>query len=551
LEDKYQEYEKQFDNTKRVFAPFYYLTDDHFKDNPPNIVFLDESITQIETYIFDKNKIAHDLKSLKAPPQYIENAIKGNKKYFTNEDVIKQIKGLYHKRLISALEKDKKLDKFKLFNPYHIEKYLLWSKIYNFENDLYSKPLYYDALDAIRNNIPAVILDATFNINLFSYFLDSYNGEMKHLLGDEFKGFKDLRVKILKSNVSNNKTTIFRMHPGGCWTRRSLTEFKDKTWQWLLEDLKELRNIFGDANIGIITFKNLSWLFEVMNFDVEYYGGLRGSNKLENKEVLVVIGAWVPLPPSWIEEDKNSTDEEKDYIDSLVEKYSLRKITKKDVREVKIGAPHRIERLYPQLYNSYESKARIRASIDNKLFTDDNWDKFRKLSDSNKVDEYPISVINTIWFDEMYQAFHRNRGLRYPRIIFSYAWFPEPGMYMRTEDNCSIPELLIEYNLRNEFPSSHDAIEPHEAIEFLDHPIRKIMTEEQKEKLFDSYKMKYNGGIMQNLMKYIELNENVDNIAKEFKIHKSGETRGAETVSITDLKRAYTRVKELVKYSKK
>jgi hypothetical protein len=371
------------------------------------------------------------------------------------------------------------------------------------------------------------------------------------LLKNEFKGLKNLRIQILDSKVSNEKTTIFRMHPGGCWTRRSLTEFKDNTWQWLLEDLKELRDIFGDANIGIITFKNLSWLFEAMNFDVEYFGGLRGSNKLENKEVLVVIGAWVPLPPSWVEEDKNSTDDEKDYIDDLVEKYTLRKITKKDVKEVKIGAPQRIEILFRQLYNSYKSKARIRASIDNKLFIDDNWDKFVELTDANKVDEYPISVINTIWFDEMYQAFHRNRGLRYPRIIFSYAWFPEPRMLMRTEDNLLIPERLIQYNLKNEFPSSHDAIEPREAIEFLDHPIRKIMTEEQKEKLFDSYRMKYNGGLMQNLMKYIELDENVDEISKEFKIHKSGEKRGAETSSIKDLKDAYNHVKKLVKYSKK
>lgn len=543
LEDKYKEYEEQFKNTKRVFAPFYYLTDDHFKDNPPNIIFLDESITQIETYIFDKNKIAHDLKSLKAPQEYIENAKQGNKECFLNEDVIKQIKGLYHKRLISTLEKGKKLDKFKLFNPYHLEKYLQWSKIYQYENELYSKPLYYDALDAVVNNIPIVMLDATFNINLFSYFLESYNGEMIQLHGDEHKGFKDLRIKILQSNISNNKTTIFRMHPGGCWTRRSLTEFKDKTWQWLLQDLQELRIIFGDANIGIITFKNLSWLFEAMNFDVEYYGNLRGSNKLENKEVLVIIGAWVPLPPSWVEKDKNSKDEEKNYIDGLVEKYTLRKITKSDVIEVKIGAPFRIERLFPQIYNSKKSKARIRATMDNKFFNYNSL-KYKILPDANKFDEFPISVINTIWFDEMYQAFHRNRGLRYPRIIFSYAWFPEPLMLMRIEDNLFVPEPLIEYNLRNEFPSSHDLIDPHKAIEFLEHPIRKIMTEEQKEKLFDTYRMKYKGGVMQKLIKHIELDTDSVDIAGEFSINKKGEKRSRDTIPITELKRAYKKVKD-------
>jgi hypothetical protein len=170
LEDYLKKYEKQFENAKRVFAPFYYLSDEHFLNNPPKIVFLDESITQIETYTFERKKIANGLKSLKAPPQYIENAIKGNKEYFLKEDVIKNIKGLYHRRLISALENDKKsLDEFKDFNPYKLEKYLQWSKIYNYENDLYSFPLYYNALDVVTNGIPIVILDATFNKTLFSY----------------------------------------------------------------------------------------------------------------------------------------------------------------------------------------------------------------------------------------------------------------------------------------------------------------------------------------------------------------------------------------------
>lgn len=560
FDECYKQYEKQFNNTKRVFAPFPYLSNEHFLNNPPKIVFLDERITQIDTYTFDKERIAKALESMKASPKYIENAKKGNKEYFHNEKILDEIKGLYQKRIIAAIERDtKSFNKFKEFNPYKLEQYIRWSKIYDYKNDLYSYPLYYSALDVVVKDIPIVIMDATFNKKLFSYFLESYNGEMKALKGNEFKGFKDLRVKILNSDASNKKTTIYRMHPSGCWSKSSLTDYKDTTWIWLLEDLKELRDIFGDANIGIITFKDLRWLFDAMNFEVEYFGNLRGTNKLEKKLVLVIIGAWLPLPPSWSEKDKNSStdvkdadsiDEKKEYIDYLAEKYFLRKITKNDVGEVKVGAPLNIEGLFPKLYDSFDSKARIRMSIDSKIFSKEGVTKFGLRDDADIVDEFPISMINTIWFDEIYQAFHRNRGLRYQRIIFSYAWFPEPNMTMQKENGSMVPELLTRYNLRKDFPSTNDMIQLKDDATH-EPSIKKVMDEEEKKKIFDTYKKQYKGGLMQTLMENIELDENSYDIADKFSINKRGNIRSRDTKPITELKKTYEKVKELVQYSEK
>ncbi|MHA2255333.1 MAG: hypothetical protein ACXAAM_04610 [Candidatus Heimdallarchaeaceae archaeon] len=561
LDDIYNNYLDQFNNTKRVFAPFQYLSKDEFIKNPPQIVFLDERISQLETYTFNGNEIAKVLELIKAPSEYIDHAKSGKKEdiqFFWDENVREKIEKLYNKAIISAVAKGRKrLDKYKKFNPYKLLPYLSWSKIYNYDIDSYSLPFYYKALDVVtEKNVPIVILDATFNKGLFSYFLESYNGEMREKRPKTYKSFKDLRIKILTSDVSNSETTIYRMRPGGSWPKRSFTEYRDSTWEWLLTDLKELRSIFGDANIGIITYKELSWLFEAMNFDIEYFGNLRGTNKLENKLVLVIIGTWVPLPPSWIEVKKKEKDEtetdkkdkikiskkKKEYIDNIAKKYFLKKITQNDVIEARVGAPLPIELDYPELYGEDDSKSRLPIFIDSQLKSIEGIEKLFCYSDADRTDSFPISMINTIWFDEIYQAIHRNRGLRHTRIIFSYAWFPERKMMVKYNGNW-IPYLSFNYNLRDEFPSTKKILDGKS--------IKKVFDEEDKEKVFSYYGQRYKAGIMQKLMKYIELDENVTDISKEFKIHTKGKKRGAYTTPINELKKAYKKVKEIVEYKEK
>ncbi len=170
--------------------------------------------------------------------------------------------------------------------------------------------------------------------------------------------------------------------------------------------------------------------------------------------------------------------------------------------------------------------------------------------DADIVDEFPISMINTIWFDEIYQAFHRNRGLRYQRIIFSYAWFPEPNMTMQKENGSMVPELLTRYNLRKDFPSTNDMIQLKDDATH-EPSIKKVMDEEEKKKIFDTYKKQYKGGLMQTLMENIELDENSYDIADKFSINKRGNIRSRDTKPITELKKTYEKVKELVQYSEK
>ncbi|MFW9949358.1 MAG: hypothetical protein ACFFKA_04450 [Candidatus Thorarchaeota archaeon] len=533
--DEYEEYKEQFNKNKRVFSPFYYLSSEHFQNNLPQIIFIDERITQIDTYTFDKDNIIKGFKQIKTPSEYIEKVKTRDINFFLNNKVLDNIKTLYQERLMKAVaKKNKNLDKFKVFNPYKFEQYLIWCKIYDYKFDLYSLPLMYKALDVVSKGIPTVVIDATFNRELFTYFLESYNKEMTELPNSNFKGFKDLKVKVLNSNTTNPKTTLYRMRPKGAWPKVSFKEFNETTWKWLLSDLHELRKIFGDANIGIITYKELCWLFESMNFDVEYYGGLRGTNRLENKIVLVIVGTWLPLPPSWEDKEKRK---DKDYIDTLVEKYFLIKLYKRDIIKAKIGASLPVEVEYEHLYSDKDSKSRITVSIDSKLNSHENWIGYYGLKGADNVEQYPVNAINSIWFDEIYQAFHRNRGLSAERIIFSYAWYPEKRMMIKTEDNW-LPEVLIKYNLRKEFPNT---------IKIIEESSKEQVNEKIKEVILSDYKKKYKGGVIQQIIKHIELDENVDDIASEFGIHKHGAKRGWDTPPISALKKSYNNLKEILR----
>jgi hypothetical protein len=281
-----------------------------------------------------------------------------------------------------------------------------------------------------------------------------------------------------------------------------------------------------------------------MNFDVEYYGGLRGTNRLENKLVLVIIGTWLPLPPSW---NDKKYDKEKDYIDKLVEKYFLIKLKPENVITAKIGAPIPVEVDHPDLYRNEKSKSRITISIESKFKTN-NIDKildillkYHSLPDADKVEQFPISAINTIWFDEIYQAFHRNRGLRYPRIIFCYGWYPEQKMMIKF-DKTWMPEGFFKYNLRKEFPSTIKIIEGKTPIEAVE--------DKEKDDIFAYYRKKYKGGVMQDLIKYIELDEKSYDIAGEFRINIKGDIRRRNTIPITDLKKTYKNLKDIIPHRK-
>lgn len=433
--EEINEYYSQFNKSKkikRVFAPFNYLYSKYFTESLPKIVFLDENISQIVTFSIN-SKTAEALSRIcpEEGKEWAKKVVERDFKYFKNDELLNKIINLYKQSVEKAIEENDRetLEILKEFNPYEFKEYIRWGGIYGWKENSYGFPMYYyNAFDVVLKDIPIVILDATFNKYLFSYFLESYNGEVRSL-GET--GFKDLNVYIFNKHRENKNTVIYRMHPSGAWSRSSVIDYLETTKEAIAKEIREIIEVFGIENIGIITFKEIAEIAELFGFDVEYFGNLRGTNKLSEKPVLIIIGTWLPPPPSWA----GRKDEGGESLDDLVWKIFLIKIDENDVKDASVTVPQIV---YQEYKNLQLAKAHITVE---KNFTES--DNLAEVAEKN-----PVSMINLLFFSEIYQAYHRNRGLRWDRIIFSYGWFPEPEMLINEGEG---EDPFIKYDLRGEF----------------------------------------------------------------------------------------------------
>jgi len=420
----------------RVFAPFNYLKGNHFRQIKKNIVFLDENISQLITFTFDEKITTIVFKAIsnEEGEKWITELQKRNFHYFMNKDIQKEIIESYKNAILKAYQNEKEnkglLDLLEKFNPFDFKEFIRLGSIYKWKENSYSFPLYYyGAFDEIIKGTPLVILDASFNENLFSYFLESYNGEIREL--GYGKGFKDLNVYVLKSNHQNPDTVIYRMHPRGALSKSSVLKYQDETTKNISGEIKKIIEVFGIENVGIITFKDIAKHVKVLGIDIEYFGNLRGTNILEGKSVLIVIGAWLPIPPS---KPKPEEEKKKQGLESLIWNNFLIDIKDISYVEAFASAPQTV------IDENKEVKlAEAHISIEKKFKDSDS------MADITEMN--PISMMNMQFYAEAYQAYHRNRGLRNNKIIFSFGWFPEPNMLL----DKSVKEPFFKYDLRKEF----------------------------------------------------------------------------------------------------
>ncbi len=434
------QFSKAYDLT-RVFAPFNYLKSYHFNNLEKDVIFLDENISQLITFTLNEN-ITIEVFNKISPENAKEWETKLREKdfyYFMKTEIQKDIIESYTNAVSEAYsdkEKNENLPILKQFNPYDFKHYIQFGSIYNWKKNSYSFPLYYyDAFDEIQKNTPLIILDASFNKYLFSYFLESYNGEMRKLKYG--KGFTDLNICILKSDVKNKDTYIYRMHPRAAGSKRSVIGYLQETSESISSEIKEIINTFGIENVGIITFKDIAKYGPILGLDIEHFGGLRGTNILEDKRVLIIIGSWLPIPPSDSEsedEEKSEDDKKKQRLEDLLWNYFLVKIKDLPHTDTNASAP---EMTIDKYKNIDLAKAHI--TVEKRYRHSDSMADVAELN--------PISMINMMFFAETYQAYHRTRGLRNNKLIFSFGWFPEPKMLL----NKSVKEPFFEYDLRDEF----------------------------------------------------------------------------------------------------
>jgi len=431
--------------------------------------------------------------------------------------------------LAKAKGENKKLfeliEKFDIYNFYQ---YAHWENLYKYNLKSYGVPTHhYHAFDAVTKKIPVVFLDATFNPNYFSYLLECYNGELKY---QGKKGFSNLVVSGFREDIEDLeiKSTIYRMNPEDSMPKSNFID--DQQWShtkdnWLTAHMKLIMKVFGRNNVGIITYKDLADFPKTVGYDLEYYGNLRGTNILENKPVLVIIGSYLPIVPSWIAKRKGTYNPNEKYFEDILRECFLLDVNEDNLISVGIEAPKFVSDKYDydlaKVY-SYKYIGKTEDMIG---------------TPGDIIASHPSEMlVNLMWYDEIYQAFHRNRPLREKRIIFSYCWFPEPeARVFETNLNGKITNnvvdklTLLNYNIREEFKD-----------------VIKVKNENDKIMELFQYlsETEYGkGGLIEEIVNEIYLNSDKisTNFTDKFKIQhtyidkKGKKQRGAYTQPITNI----------------
>ena len=421
-------YRGQFSQRERVFAPFEYLPTNYVMGNLPEIIFLDESKIKVDKLSFNQEKTVSWLQLIQEnsnmPGIYINMMESENYPFFIygGFDDLYQ----YYREAQNIAFKNNNLtliSKIGNINPHELSMYFRFAETYgDFQRDHYFCPLWYYAFDIVNRGTKLVYLDASFNKLWFKYMLECFNGEI---------GFdRDVSVLIYKTDITNKNTQVYNMryHPTKPFWCPKVSLNSKYFMIWFPQHLKKIKEIYGEENVGLITFKMVSGLKNKRYaelFDNQYFGNIRSSNALINKRVLVILGTYFGTG--------NQVFEHLEKLFNIDDRQQIQEEEEQRREYERDGLEDFIQPLNPNsLYNKILVPKRRRR------FTDSNPSEFMGDGDSRNYDNYVLPVMwiqRGIWDNEMYQAFHRNRGLQNNRIIFAYCWFP--------------PQILKEFSVKS------------------------------------------------------------------------------------------------------
>ncbi len=528
-------YKNQFNTKDRVFSPVEYLkilNDKKFNKtlNHLKTIFIDEQVSKVVTSYIDVKYVADVFskiltKNAQYTKTYINEISKKNFGYFGSKEIDK-IRKRYYKTITESYNKQdiQTLKDIKKFKPSEFQTFIEWWNIYKNKfpkRESFGIPYYYYAFDALNTNqsLKIVILDASFNKKLFTYFLYSYNGE---------KGFnRNINVKIFSTNESNKNTEVYRIKPNAWHPKASFTkkQYLEYTRAWLPKHIQRIKTIFGEDNVGIITFKELGEKSSLLGYNVEYYGNLRSKNSFEDKQVLVILGHF--FPPI-IQLDKNGNPKE-DGIVKMIDEWFLRESITFSILELQDyflkNYPSHPER-GKRLIKRYLGVSHPRRYIDEPGKTTYNPNDPIKLP--------PVETIQEYFDDEIYQAVHRNRGLQNDRIIFLYCWIP-PRLSKRVRNNPNAYQKIFSeslYKLWDEFEVSE-------------------IEEKDEDKLFKNLLKNYGElSLIKDILEDMKKGMSNKDIAKKYKIWK-GPGGGLGTQHVKEIREKYDDLLVLVQKAKR
>ena len=506
------DYWKQFEGNLPIFTVFEYLYHDKFKEwinkkgkNRPKIVFLDECKLGINTFKFNKEEVHHWLLTLGVGHNIADAALNPKENHQTLTNNIKKITHRYFDTINEAENNrdNKLLTKATKYNPIEISEYLKWANIYNnFDREIYGLPYWYYAFDLVSKGILPVFLDATFNVLWFHYMLQCYHGEI---------GFrkKPINLSIYGSRKDNFNTVVYSMRQsksqfGGWYPKKSFIEKYKNIKEWLTEDMKNIMDIFGAENVGVIGFKDFLDIPRTVGIKALSYGDLRSSNALEDVRVVVILGTFY-----------GTKEQIHEQIYQLFYFDDMDNIMEKTEEEDDFRTVYVTEGYGPESHSILMEKQR-------RYFYDKYpIDDIGELEIGERGDYYTVKPVqwiqDAIWNNEIYQAIHRNRGLRKDRTIFVYGWFAP--------------------NINNEFTII---------------PVQRKPKEKEQE-LWDYLRKTQKGGVMHKIIKDIEAGAKSKDIAKKYRVSKAyskdGKKKtGQDTKTVTQFIKSYKKLKEKVNY---
>lgn len=316
-------YWEQFEHSKAI-APYHYLPTTRVKDGNDfkfDLLMLDEAMTGYNTIKIDLENLKDNINVL---VEYVTPKLTSTLSSLVNllesgEDTfqflhanLKKINKAKYSSIKKAIKQEKweHVQQISSLNFFELKKFAYYKSIHN-EITSYDEPFSYEILDLARQDIPIIILDASFDLELFRLIYGRYAYEdrvkpRELLLNKELKPLKDIKISVYQSNQKQKDKKIYRMDKNNYYYKtgffnkdKKLTEYGSKTIDILRQIIKRTQRKY--PNVGLVTYQDMIPYFSDL-VKTEYFFNLRGSNVLENCEALFIIGTPTSNPIETVKE---------------------------------------------------------------------------------------------------------------------------------------------------------------------------------------------------------------------------------------------------------
>lgn len=338
-------YKTQFKKRTRIVAPINYMKTKYvLKDKGINSKF--------DYYIIDED-FSDKFETYRAPP-------KGFNAY------------IWDTKVREALEKKdyKRVRRLMHYNEDEQQNYYKW--LYNNLNPVYVPYLYYIFEFNLDYSKPIILMDATFHLDRFMWFLERYKRLYK-------RSFYTPSIQIINTKLVNKDTTVYVPPPHDrSYYKAELKAKKSTLFANAIEDRNKISVATGN-DVPLITYKDFAPKGAL------YFGGLTSSNLYDDSQWIDILGTPFVSP---------------DDFEDLSYQYFGKHIPSYEVENKEWLITHGID-------------ARgIKRSYVDYFITDDGI-------------KLPIKFISYIFEDQLLQAFYRTRGLQNERFILRHGDVPD------------------------------------------------------------------------------------------------------------------------------